>query len=336
MTATNIGYYCRTPYGLYPYASPLALDKLGLESYQIGKYIDRLGLQVTHARYNTGLFRVLWRPASDGKEYQNFTSSTNASVDKSVINLKNDIVEKYWQTAIDVPGGYPSAKLNQWFQFDVGAGLTSLIDTLALIGTNLTTSAIVKVKGYGSGSSSAPSNWNTVPNLITVPMPIDPLEKNVIYIAPTQPTQAFRHYRVTISDSTNTDGYIRIGRFLAGSSLIFTTENCLDSVTYKKENYKDEFAINGYTSIANNRALKKSMSVTFKDLNRLQYANYRRLMEYIADCRDTLKALVIIDPNEPYQFGVFAKLSEMPEETHNYVSNDTSSVSLTLNYNEAR
>jgi len=326
MTATNLGYYALSAYGLYPYVKPLAIDQLGIELYMFGKIVRSLGIECTHSRYNVGLLRILWEIASDGTVAANYTASSSASVDKNVVNLKNDIIEKYWQTT----------GLDEWFQFDVGAGRTMLMDTFALIGSNLTTSAVINVYGSGGSGSSAPGSWVSVPLLTTIPTPSDPDEENVIYIAPTQPLSGFRHFRVTITDTTNPDGFIRIGRVVAGAALIFTTENCLDNVQYKKENYKDEFKINGYTSVANNRALKKTMTLAFGNLNRLQYANYRRLMQYVTYCRDTIKALVIIDPSDPYQFSVFSKLKVMPQEAHNYISTDTSNVNMNLEYDEAR
>lgn len=327
MTTTNLGYYARSPYGLYPYVEQLARTDQGIEVYMFGKLIRALGIEVNHARYNTGLLRILWEIASDGTTTENFTASSNASIDKNVINLKSDIVEKYWQT---------TGVTDEYFQFDVGAGRTMLMDTLALIGHNLTGSAVVNIYGSGSGGSSAPVSWVGVPLLTTIEMPSDPLEENVIWIAPTLPATAFRHFRVTISDPTNPDAVIRIGRFLAGAALIFTTENCLDNVEFKKENYKDEMKINGFTSVANNRSLKKTLGLSFKNLNRLQFANYRRLVQYTTYCRDTLKALVIVDPTDPYQFSTFAKLKTMPSEKHSYMSADTSLVMFDLQYDEGR
>lgn len=326
MTAINIGNYLSTPYGVFPYTTPLGLDSVGIQIYMLGKRSQSLGIEVLQARYNIGLLRILWEIGSDGTTPDNFTAKSSASVDKDILNIKSDIIEQYWQ----------STSLDEWFQFDCGNGKTLNIDTLALIGTNLTTSAVITIYGYGTSSSPAPVSWAGIPALYTIPMPSDFLERNVIYIANTRPINQYRHYRITIQDPTNSNGCIKIGRFVAGASLIFTTENCLDKVTYKRNNFKDEFSINGFTSIANNRSLKKSMTLNFKDLNRIQYVNYKRLMQYSEYCRDTLKALVIIDPQEPYQFSVFAKLTEMPEETHNYISADTSTVELTLSYDEGK
>lgn len=327
MTVINLGYYSVSPYGLFPYTEPLALDFLGLETYMLGKIEKYLGLECIQASYNNGLLRIMWEIASDGIASNNYTGSTAASVDKGVINLKSDITEQYYQTI---------SASNQYFTFDIGLNLTTLIDTFALISTNLTNSAVITIKGSGSGSEAAPSDWAPIPVMLTIKPSIDPLEENVIYIATTQPILAYRHFRVDIHDPTNPDGFLRIGRCIAGTSFYFVTENCLDTISYKKENYKDEFKINGFTSIANNRSLKKGMTITFKDLDTVAYVNYQRLMNYANYCRDTLKALVIIDPRSPYKFSVFAKLKSMPDESHNYISDSCSYASLTLSYDEAK
>lgn len=337
MAAINIGFYAQTPYGKFPYVEPLALDSLGTEISMVGKISRLLGIEVEHTRYNIGLLRILWEIASDGITNSNYSASSNASVDKNVINLKSDITEQYWQS---------TGKSSEWFVFDVGEDQTLAIDTLAFIDTNFTTSAIIKLQGSGAGNSALPADWGLVPYIQigdsgaidpdALVNPTDANEKNRIWVSPTLPTKAYRYFKVSISDTTNKDGVLRIGRFVAGKSLIFTTENCLDVIQFKKENYKDEFKINGFTSVSNNRAIKKKMDITFKNLNRIQYVNYKRLMTYVSYCRDTLKALVFIDPSDTYQFTVFSKLRQMPDEVHTYISNDTSNVELTLSYDEAR
>jgi hypothetical protein len=311
---------------MFPYSQPLGIEALGLQIKILGAKYEALGFQVNHTRYNVGLLRILWQMTSDGNTANNYTASSSASVDKDILNIKSDITEQYWQ----------SLTTTEWFVFDCGAGRTMQVDTFALIDTNITNSAVIKIKAFGDANSAPPPNWAVVPYLVTVPMSSDPLERNIIYISPTQPLASYRYFRVEITDTTNTAGFLRIGRCIAGSSLVFTTENCLDAVSYKKENYKDEFSINGFTSIANNRALKKNMTISFANLNRMQFVNYRRLMEYVTYCRDTLKALVIIDPQEPYQFSVFSKLKAMPEESHQYISSDTMNTSLSLSYDEGR
>ena len=237
MSTQSLGYYAYSSYGLYPYSSELAIKATGVEAYLKGKLTRAAGIECMHARYNTGLFRILWEIASDGITANNFIASSQASVDKSVTNLKSDITEQYWQA---------TGCTSEYFQFDAGSGHTILMDTMALVDHNLTGSAVVTVYGYGNSGNSAPGSWVAVPAFATLETPTDPLERNLIYIAQALPTTAFRHWRITISDPTNPDGFIRIGRYVGGAAMIFTTENCLDNVDFKKENYKDEFKINGY------------------------------------------------------------------------------------------
>ena len=327
MTAINLGYYSNSPYGLFPYADPLALDKLGIEVLMRGLITRSLGIEATRTRYNYDLIRILWKIASDGITANNYSASSNASVDKSMVNLKSDIIEQYWQS---------TSNTAQWFQFDIGVNLVSYIDTFALIGTNLTSSAVIRIYGYGTGINAAPATWTEAMFIKQVDFPVNPLEKDRIYIATSLPTIGYRHFRVTISDPSNTDAFIRIGRCLAGSALIFNTENCADTISYKKENYKDEFQISGFSSISNNRSLKKMLTINFTDINTIQYTNYSRLIEYIEYSRDSLKSLVIVDPRLPYQFSIFAKLKSMPEEVHEYISLDTSIATMSLSYDEAK
>ena len=335
MTAENLGNYCSYDYCMATYSYGLMRDVLGMEIIQIGKKEDSLGFEITQTRYNTGLFRVLWEIASDGIAYLNYESSPSAGPDKSVFNLKSDIIEQYWQST--------SAVL-AWFSFDVGLNKTTLIDTFALIGTTITSSASITLKGSNGHLINGP--WTLITN-VTPPSLL--LEENIIWISESQPKTAYRYFKVTIEDPTNTtvvrvdgvityEGYIRIGRCVAGTSMMFTEENCIDKISYKKENYKDEFSINGFTSIANNRSLKKSMEVTFNDLNRGSSGpqNYSKLMSYVRYCRDTLKALVIVDPSDPYIFSVFSKLKDMPQETHSYMDKETIYATLTLSYDEAK
>lgn len=319
--------YNTEPYCIYPYCSPQALGNLGTEVFwqKPGRYI--CGVQVVHAIYNITNLRILWEIASDGDQFNNYLASSQASSDKGITNVKSDIIEQYWQS---------TAAVGEYIQFDAGSGKTISLDTFALIAHNLTSSAIVNIYGQGSGASPVPASWIGVPLYATMTMPSDPDENNLIWIAPTLPKVTYRHWRVTIQDPSNPLGALRIGRVVGGSSLIFTGENCLDSMGFHKENYKDEFKLNGFSNIANNRALKKTLNLEFRNLDRIAELNYRRINRYVNYCRDTLKALVIPDPQVPYQFSVYSKLSKMPQESHRFISQENSYASFSFEYDEGR
>jgi hypothetical protein len=276
--------------------------------------------------YNLTNMRILWEIGSDGLDSSNnYTASSQASTDKSVYNLKNDIIEKYWESTDNI---------NQWIQFDAGVNKAIYIDTLALLAHTLSSSAQLVLKGYGSGSDSAITDWSNIPVYANIAMGTNPNDDRVIWVSPTQPTTRYRHWRLEISDGANANSYLRIGRFIAGSSLVFNGENLLANLRYGKQNYKDEIRLNGFSSVFNNRALKRNLSLSLNELNIQQYSNTNQLNKYIDYCRDSLKALVIIDPQNPYKYSVFAKLSSMPAQEINYVDAQNEYATISLSYDE--
>lgn len=286
-----------------------------------------LGLQFRISLYNVTNYRVLWEIASDGITTGNFSASSSASADKAVVNVKNDILEKYWEAA---------GASSEWVQFDAGTNRTILMDTFALLATNLTSSAQLVLKGYGAGSDAAPVSWVSVPVYATIAMPEDrPDEDRVIWIAPSIPTETFRHWRLEISDPSNPSP-VRIGRVLGGSASVLAGENLLVDVTIRRLSFKDEMRLTGFTSIANNRALKRSVRVRFSDLNVLNKNNYQALAKMMDYCRDTLKVLSIPDPREPYLYSTFAKIADLPEETHQFVDPETIYANFELAFDESR
>ena len=284
--------------------------------------------QIRISLYNKTNFRVLWEIASDGVVSANYTASSSASADKNVINVKNDILERYWQSV---------GATSEWIQFDAGNGRTISMDTFALLGTNLTSSAVLTLRGFGGGSDAAPVSWVSVPVYASIPMPADrPREDRVLWIAETLPTSTFRHWRLEIQDPTNPAGFLRIGRVAAGSATVLAGENMLDELSQKRLSFKDEQRLNGFTGISNNRALKKKVTMRFRDLNVLNRNNYQQLAKMMDYARDTLKVLVIPDPQSPYDFSIFAKLTELPEESVQFIEKDLQYVGFELTFDESR
>jgi hypothetical protein len=279
------------------------------------------------AIYNLDKFRILYEFASDGIVLNNVITSSSTSTDKGPLNLKNDIIEKYWE----------GVSTSEWLQVDCGLGRAPGFDTIALIGHNLSNGAIVNVYGYGTSLDLAPVSWAGVPLYTTMAMPLDrPNETNLIWLAPSIPLTGFRHWRVTISDPANALGKIRVGRFVAGRSFILAAENFEQDLSFDLSNYKDEMSLNGFTSIANNRALKKNLKLNFRNLEIVNKGNYKQFRKFSEYARDTLKSLVIPDPQDPYTYAVFAKLESMPKESHRAVSKTNRLANFELNWSEAK
>lgn len=301
---------------------------LSLNQFHVLRGSAALHISYFISIYNTDKFRILYEFASDGNTANNYTASSQASVDKGVNNLKNDIVEKYWES---------TGATSEWFQLDAGAGNQPGFDTIGIVSHNLTNGAIVNVYGYGQSGDAAPGTWAGVPVFANMAMPLDrPNEKNLIWLAPSIPLVGFRHWRVTISDPTNPLGRIRIGRFVAGRAFVLADENFEQDLDFSFANYKDEMNLNGFTSIANNRALKKRLKLQFRNLEIVNKGNYKQLRTFSEYARDTLKALVIPDPQDPYTYAVFAKLESMPQDSHRGLSKDYKLASFDLAWNEAK
>lgn len=322
--------YAQDAYGMLEYAEQAGESALHTQVSLVIPGIKNLGIQVRLTAYNINLMRILWEIKSDGSTALNYSASTNASTDKNVVNLKSDIIEKYWQS---------TGCASEWIQWDTGSGRVISLDTFGLIGHNFSSSAVVKLYGYGESTDAAPGAWTEDMLYATLVMSEDPDEENLIWVAPTIPAHSYRHWRLTVVDTSNPDGFLRAGRLVAGSALVFNGENCLDEVELVHTNYKDEQVLTAFARISNNRALKKSLVFTFRNLDRVGNSNYRLLRRYMQYCRDTLKALVILDPateGSKYQFTAFAKLKQMPREQHKYIEATTSYTALELEFDEGR
>lgn len=275
--------------------------------------------------YNTSQLRILWEFASDGIELANYTASSEVSLDYEIENIKSDIVEKVWRS---------TGVASEFIGFDAGSEIG--IDTFALINTNLSQNAVLTLTAY-----SIEDDYNNNTNAVmidTIPMPSDPTEDNVIWIrgSAVGVGDVYQWYRLTIEDPGNADGYIEIGRCIGGQAFVFDTENCTTNIEFGYKNFKNEVSLNGYTAASNNRALKKTLRLVFQDLNAISRNNYSEWMRLVKYCRDTLKMLVIPDPQNPYRFSLFAKLTEIPMERTRYLDTATMYATIQASWDEGR
>ena len=313
--------------------------------------------------YNLSQIRILWEIASDGLQFANITSSSEQIIgDFSVSNIKSDIIEQVWRAKSATQVGSTYSPNSVWFVIDCGLKAGSSVtkevvfDTLAILNHNLTKSAKISVWGYGTSNTGSATRdiikssvaLGTGKKIIDGVSP-DADYYDFLWVMPEEDyagAKAYRHYLVEITDTNNVDAmpdgtrFIQIGRFVAGAATIFTKEENLTSeITYQEVSYKDEVKINGFTSISNSRSIKKKIRASFKSLNAISNngnTNYYNLKRYLRYCRDTLKALVIIDSRDPYLFYAYGKVSEMPQEQCNYVDDGALYVSLDVEWDEAK
>jgi hypothetical protein len=280
---------------------------------------EKLNAQVTMVIYNITQLRLLCNFISRGTEAlggNNWVSVQAVSPgDYSPNNLNTDIVEQRTQT--------PS--VNLW-QLRCNTGNpNSFVDTIGILNHNFSRGATVEVAG-----SDDPA-FGTIK--FSYPMTVE--DVNMYYIAPTLPNIPAQYYQFTISDPGNSEGILKIGTIVFGSGIIMTRkEQFLNPVTYGFRHYKDTLETEGFTSVSNDRALRKFLNLTYAQLVR-EGGNFRALRQYILDAKTDLKCLIIPRPTVPSALAVFAKMSQLPEEQHNAIDDNNWRIDMTFDWDES-
>jgi len=297
--------------------------------------------------YNLDNLRILWEFALDGIIFNPYIDSTiQYTGDYGVVNAKNDIVEAIYRTnniktmQIQIDAG------KQDTQFARTKAIT--IDTFALLNTNLSLDAKICLYGYGDATTITPT-YDQIKNQGTCLINTtkkqlcnnDEYQKDCIWCSPTEEIRKFRHWALYIEDLTNTSNYLEIGRLLGGQASILIYDekdgstSFLDNIDFEEVSYIDRLDLNGFTSIANERAMKKKLFLSFENMSQSSQ-NYKILQRYWRYVRDTKKALIIPTPKVPTAFHVFSKLSEMPKQKIKYVEDIHIYVNFDLSYDEAK
>ena len=280
------------------------------------------GWQATISLYNSTQLRILCEFPSRGTSGTNWTSSSTASGDFSANNLNTDIVEQVWRS-----GGLGTVNIDCDTQIPQGIAM----DTFGLFNHNLTSGAVVNLLG-----SDNPAHG---PVGITIPIQILG-ENNCFFVSEDLPTDLWRYWRISIQDITNPDGYYQVGTVVFGASSIFTVEeNFTDRIGFTKKDFSDKVNTEGFTNVANSRALKKLLNLKFQSLNS-SLSNISILQGVFDTFRTTHKCLWIptpdfSNPETTAKWAVFAKLSQIPMENHKSVDNRTDYITLDVNLDES-
>jgi len=263
------------------------------------------GVQSFVRLYNVDKLRVLCEFDSRGEIDQNWSviSGGTAAGDFNINNVNTDIFEEI----------YRSTEQIVILQCDTGLDAGSIIDTMWLGNHNLTTGALITVIASNDVTFVTPSYSFNFPAVTT---------SEVYYIVPDAdyPPAAVRYYRIIINDSSNPNGFISIAHILFGSSVIFNGDCITNEVTRQILHFKDEIPTEGFTSVMLNRAVRKKVGFSFQNLN-YRLGNYQKLVDVFLSSRTDLKCLWIPYPVDPGRFGIFGKLSEIPQEAHNVRGN---------------
>lgn len=300
--------------------------------------VTTIGVQTLVTLYNTTNLRILCHFPSRGSELtvgtnawgqpigygKNWVSNSTEAGDFSVYNLNTDVVEQYWRSATGTVTG-----INLDCDTEINQGV--FLDTFALLGHNLTRSANVTLIG------STVSNFATVGITIPIPQGTD----NTYWISPELPNAGYRYWRLQIDDSTNPDGFIKIGTLLFGAAKIFQGECFVDELEYTLRDFADTVQTEGFTNVANSRAQKSLLRLEFRFLD-VERGNYRILRDMFTTERTVLKCLYIPTPDGNNQqdimsrFALFGKLTSIPTERHSNRGSGANYVSFGIEVDESK
>jgi len=293
---------------------------LSIESFTL--LAEQVGVEALQKIYNTTNIRVLCEFQSRGLVDQNWTvvQGGQAAGDFQIENVNTDIPEEVYRS------------LNQFVTLDCDVGKPQGVspDTFVMWNHNLTSGAIVTMVAsndptFSTGLYAVNMEWT---------------KDNLYFITPLLdfPYPLARYYRFSIVDTDNTDGYIQIGNILFGSAVIFHRDCITANVGLRYREFKDEIPTEGFTNITNTRALKKAVTVEFRNLS-FGSNNYTNLVTNVfLDARTSLRCVWIPYMEEPSRFGVFGKMTELPSEEHNVMGDaneDLDFVSFTVDIDES-
>jgi len=282
--------------------------------------LNGLSIQFLAAIYNTTNLRILSNFDSRGVTNNNWTASSTAVGDFNVNNVNTDIVEQVWRSTVTTGVTLSS---------DTGVPQGTIIDTLAILNHNLTSSATVTLIGSNNAGHSPTG----------VVIPLEARENNLFYIAPTLPSTGFRYWRIAIDDATNPDGFLQIGSILYGTSHIFQGECFVDEIEFSLKDFADTVSTEGFTNVANSRAIKRNVRLDFRSLE-ANDRNFKILRDIFENIRTTLKCLWIPTPDAEDQeitakFATFGKIPVLPSERHNSKGRNIDYVSMTIEVDES-
>jgi hypothetical protein len=297
---------------------------------------EALGFQFTVNLYNTNRLRVMCDFPSRGSSVvgglnawgntigTGFNWKTNSQLagDFEIERVNTDIVEEVYRTN--------SSNTGITLDCDTEIVQGVFLDTLAILNHNFTTSAQLTLIGSNS-PTFAP---------IGVTSSLISRDTNVYHIEEELPLISYRYWRIAIEDGTNTSSILEVGTIVFGAAVIFQGECIIDRIVKRTRHFADSVRTEGFTSVKNDRSIKDAVTLTFEKLE-FNKGNFQSLNDIFRTARTSQKCLWIptpkpTDPSFTERFAVFAKMVEIPEQSHQVMGADEGDyIDLTVELDEA-
>lgn len=230
--------------------------------------------------------------------------SNTAAGDFDKSNLTTESIRQAWR----------SANCADWLDIIIKAEIKSRVDTVALLGHNLSPTAIVKVEGNNSNI------WIAPPVSVSIPYS----KKNLVLCQ--NLGAEYQYYRIRILDPANPCGFVQVGRIIGGRALTLTKEEDItDEFSIETNDLADKIKTEGFFRVSNEKVKARSLKAKFSKLSTIQGEddNYTGLRTMFDLMGTTKPFLTILDRADPSFLSIWGQLDKIPTDTftvNRYVS----------------
>lgn len=200
------------------------------------------------------------------------TGSSEESSDLADDNVVNNAPGRVWRTT-DVS--------SENIVFDLGAATT--LTCFAIFNFNFTSGATITLQGNASDSWGSPSYSQA----LTIATNADGnVIKRIVFFL----DEEYRYWRLLMVDSGNTDGYLEVGRIVAGS-YYEPSRNINDGFSITPDDPSDVADVPGTYTEANELPKYRTAVVSFSEMDRTQTEKFQAIFDKVGRTKPMVLAL---------------------------------------------
>lgn len=209
---------------------------------------------------------------------------------------------------------------NQWLKFDLGAA--TAVSLFTFFANNFTTGATVKLYGHASNLGNLESDWSVASYKAT----ITDFDQHAGYVSL---SQTLRWWLFTVTDASNGDGYIELGRVVGGTS-VSPTENFSEDIEENLIDPSEQLWSTGGHVYSTERERYKEFVFSFRDISSANQDTLRALWNTVYK---TEPFVIAFDPtSEPVELTRYGVLTS----DLRFAFSANNRATCTLNFRELR